>query len=251
MRVISLLLLTLLLGCADMRKERQVVTVSEPLYAFSLTEPFKYKAEAISFNTQGASFGTQDSPSYIQLDSLTLVRGDFNISFWLRSTSEQGDFTQTFIRAHLSNNGASNLNLGLGGFRITGNLNSNTFSAKNFAHGNAASREYYDLPRLEVGKYYFVSVNKSGGKIDIYVNAELYQDFDFDSDTDLVFDSILLGVLNTSGDYINQFSGNIRNLQVFGNILSADEIYSVSVKTYPEIKPFNDAFELSKFKLEN
>ena len=251
MRGLSIILLALVVGCTGIRKQRQVVAVEAPLYAFDLTSEVAGLQQSVSFNTEGASFGMENTPSYLILDSLPTVQRDFNLSFWFRSTSEKGDYTQTYLRAYNSEDRRVNINLGIGGFRLTGNLNSNTFSAKNFAQGNAASRQYYDLPRLEVGKFYFVSVNKAGGTIEIYVNAERYQDFDFSSDTNLQFDRILLGALNTSGDYVNQFTGNIRNLQVFAKTLSADEIYSLSVKTYPEIKTFNDAFELSKFNLDN
>lgn len=243
---------TLILGaCSHEKRMRQLVEVPESLYSYTLTEKVELRSQAVNFDHRGATFDSLAEPSWLRIESLKGLKRQMNISFWFRLTSDVGGRTQTVLRAVDTQRPYKHLSIGFSGFRIGGSLNSHNFSAKDNTLGNEPSRTYFDLPRLEMGRYYFFSMNKEGGKIAIYVNAELYQEFDFKEDFELDTNQLLLGVLNTSGDFVNQYVGNLRNLDLFDQILTEDQIYSLSVNSYPNIAPFNDAYELSKFKLEN
>ncbi|MBW2937247.1 LamG domain-containing protein [Aureisphaera sp. CAU 1614] len=226
------------------------MTVSEPMVQLKLTNPSQiHSFSHVLFSMEGAEFGNGHIPSYLVLDSIPDISKSFNLSFWFRVRGDNGKIPQVLFKAFNRNNPKEQLALWMSGFRVTGNLNSNRFSAKEFSKELPISRDFYDLPRLEVGKYYFLSVNKIDNTIQVFINAELYGEYKIIKDTNIVINSCIFGVLNTEGSYTNQLYGFLRNFEIYEQPLSQDEIYSVSVKHFKEIQPFNDAFELSKFKI--
>jgi hypothetical protein len=240
-------------SCSNLRKERQLVSVKEPIFNLNLTsDSNNLDFFNVSFSKEGASFkDLKKEASFIKIDSTPPIPENFNLSFWFRIKGEDGKVPQVLFKAVNKHNPSQQLVLWVGGFRVTGNLNSNRFSSKNYSKTTSISRDYYDLPRLEVGKYYFLSLNKFKNKIQIYINAELYAEFNPEKDSQIAINSFILGVLNTKGPYTNQFLGNLRNFEVYEQPLTEDEIYTISTKYFKEIQPFNDAFELSKFNLED
>ncbi len=253
MKAFKYLLLALLTtACSKLTKQREVVDIPEPATAMSLiNKPSTGIYANVEFSNNGMRLDTINGASYVYLDSIAPIKDNYNISFWFKLESKDGKTNQTFFNAVNTNNKSNFLTFGLAGFRVAGILNSNVFSAKDFSKDGAMSRTYFDLPRLEVGKYYFFSVNVAAQQVQVFINAELYQQYELTKDYSLQANALLLGVRRTTGDYKNQFLGTLRNLEIYNHQLSENQIYSVSVKNFDEIAPLNDAFELSKFILED
>ena len=248
-----LFLLLLCVSCLYKNTQRKVVSLPTPYYEIGLTNaPKTARIKNVIFSTQGAYFGESLSESsYLALDSVPEIRNNFNISFWFKTEGRNGEISQTLVKALNTINPKEELRIWVAGQRVTGSLNSNRLSSKDFSKESPSSRTYYDLPRLEVGKFYFLSINKIENHFEIYINAELYEEYTIEKDTQILINSITFGVLNIEGPYINQLCGNLIHFEVYEQPLSKDEIYSVSVKHFNEIEPFNDAFELSKFNLKD
>ncbi|MEZ4859406.1 MAG: LamG-like jellyroll fold domain-containing protein [Flavobacteriaceae bacterium] len=244
-------LLLLLFSCLSPRKEKKIVPVAAPIFELSLTtKPSHIEVMNVNFSKEGASFGKDPKKnSYLYVDSIPFIPDNFNMSCWFRVEGEEGKIAQALFKAIDTAHAHKQFGTWIAGFRITGSLNSNFLSAKNFSKSETRSREYYDLPLLELGKYYFLSINKKEKQIAFYINAELYKEYTLPNDTEIGINSLIFGALNFEGPYVNQFYGRIRNFEIYRQPLSPDEIYSVSVKHFNEIQPFNDAFELSKFNI--
>ena len=135
----------------------------------------------------------------------------------------------------------------IAGKRVTAVLNSNHLWANQYDYTKGTSKTYYDSYLLELGKYYFISINYTTQKVQIYINAELYQQFEDLEAVTIQFDKIYLGIEPYENNYRNPFIGHIRNITLFDQVLSEDEIYSLSVETHEAISEFNKTFELKKF----
>ena len=247
------LLALLFISCVFHKREKKIVSLPNPSYEVSLTQaPKNNKIKNVTFSNEGALFGMpKGESSYIQIDSIPEVSNNFNISCWFKVVGENGKISQTLFKILNKEDKQKQLRFCVAGQRLTGSLNSNKFYTKDFSKDAPSSRTYYDLPRLEIGRYYFLSINKIENKVQVYINAELYEEYLVDKDYIFITNSLTFGVLNKTGPYTNQFYGSIRNFELYEQPLNEDEIYSVSVKHFNEIEPFNDAFELSKFNLED
>lgn len=240
-------------SCIFQKKERALVSLPAPALEIAFTNPSGvFRSFNCTFSKKGATFeSTNNLASFIELDAIPKVSGDFNLSLWFKVEGENGKISQTLFKAFNSEKPQEQIRFWVAGNRVTGSLNSNKFYTEDFLKGSSASRTYYDLPRLELGKYYFLSINKRNNQIQVYINAELYAEYNVQKDYTILINSITFGVLNSREPYINQFFGTIRNFEIYEQPLNEDEIYSVSVKHFQEIEPYNDAFELSKFKLQD
>lgn len=248
-----LFFLLLCVSCLPKKTQRKVVSLPLPYYEIGLINtPQKATIENVTFSKQGAYFGDSlIESSYLTIDSIPEISNNFNISLWFKIEGRNGKISQTLFRALNRINPKEELRIWVAGQRVTGSLNSNRLSSKDFSKDSPSSRTYYDLPRLEVGKFYFLSINKIKNNLEIYIDAELYEEYTLEKETQILINSLTFGVLNNEGPYINQLCGNLILFEVYEQPLSEDEIYSVSVKHFKEIEPFNNAFELSKFNLKD
>lgn len=249
MRSILLCLLTIFffLACKE-KKMRKVVDIPERVHEFKLSEPAGKVVGDVEFSAKGAEFTDNESLSHLLFDSLKLNKTvNKNISMWLKFDGQDARVPQMIFSIKDTTNSLKRFNMWIAGRRVTAVLNSNHLWAKEYDYSKGRSKTYYDSYLLEPGMYYFLSVNYTPQKIQVYINAELYQEFENLESGDIQFHKIYLGKELTENEFRNPFMGHIRNLSFFDQTLSEDEIYSLSVETYDAISEFNKTFELKKF----
>jgi hypothetical protein len=242
--------LTFLLYSCGEPPQRQVIEVIDKFYENSLTKPGELQSENVFFSEKGACITGDLSPSFVLIDTLKINHStERNLSFWFKFDGEDAAVPQMLFSIRDTINPQNRFNVWIAGRRITAVLNSNHLWANNYDYRNGRSKVYYDSFRLERGKYYYLSINYTPRKIEIYVNAELYQQFEQIENGLMSFQQLYLGIEVTNEGFKHPFAGHIKNLTLFDRLLTVDEIYSLSVASYQGIEKFNKEFELSKFNL--
>lgn len=248
-----LIFLFLNYSCNNKINENLLVDVKDKAFSFSMTKKDNSKSNNINFSEKGAFFNNNKAPSYVLLDSLNINKSNnYNFSFWFQYTGEDASNEQMIFSVIDTLNKRKNINFWIAGKRITGKINTNNLWAKDYNYEKGESHSYYDLFQLELGKFYFLSINIFEDKAEVYINSELYASYEGLKETSINFHQIYFGVLNhTTEGFKYQFQGYLRNVTIFNKSLNQKEIETLSQETYQEIFPYNDAFELRKFKFEN
>ncbi|WP_339609670.1 LamG-like jellyroll fold domain-containing protein [uncultured Planktosalinus sp.] len=230
---------------------RKVVDVSNRALEYELINPSGNFEGDVQFSEKGAEFNVNDGSGYILLDSLNLNQSaSKNISMWLKFEGEDARIPQMIFSIKDTTDSRKRFNMWIAGRRITAVLNGNHLWANEYDYSKGRSKTYYDSFILEPGKFYFLSVNYTPQKVQIYINAELYQQFDNINDGNISFHQIYLGTERYENEFRNPLIGNIRNLTLFNRTLNVNEIYSLSVESHEAISEFNKAFELKKFNFK-
>lgn len=232
--------------------QRETKVIPDAAYQASLEKKDKVINKNVLFSERGAYFSAEKSPSYIIIDSIkSRVADEFNISLWFNYNPDDAGMPKAILSVSDTTYLYNKLNLWIAGDRITGEHNSNYLWAKDYDFNNGMSKYYYDLFRLEGGKYYFLSVNLNDNVLDIYINAEIYSRHKFDKDFNINLHLLYLGIKQYKQEKLDgQFYGYIRDITIFDKALSQNEIYSLSVKSHQNVIHFNEEFELSKFDFE-
>lgn len=249
MRNVFIFFLIILVFCScGEKKMRKVVDVSNRVQEYDLIKPLGTVVGDVQFSEKGAEFNGNDFPLYILLDSLNLEESTpKNISMWLNFEGEDARIPQMIFSIKDTTDIRKRFNLWVAGRRVTAVLNGNPLWANEYDYSKGRSKAYYDSYLLERGKYYFLSVNYTPQKIQVYINAELYQQFEDIDGGHIDFHQIYLGAELFENEVRSPFIGYIRNLTLFNRKLNENEIYSLSVESYKAISEFNKAFEISKF----
>ncbi|GGD80098.1 hypothetical protein GCM10011312_00510 [Planktosalinus lacus] len=245
--LIFFLIILAFYSCGE-KKMRKVVDVSNRAQEYELIKPLGNVVGDVQFSEKGAEFIGNDVPAYIFLDSLSLEESTpKNISMWLKFEGEDARIPQMIFSIKDTTDIRKRFNMWIAGRRVTAVLNGNPLWANEYDYSKGRSKTYYDSYILEPGKFYFLSVNYTPQKVQIYINAELYQQFENINDGKINFHQIYLGTERYENEFRNPLIGNIRNLTLFNRTLNENEIYSLSVESYEDISEFNKAFELKKF----
>lgn len=227
---------------------RKVVDVPNRIHEYELINPTGNGVGNVQFSEKGAEFNGNDNLAYILLDSLSLEESaQNNISMWFKFEGEDARIPQMIFSIKDTTNIRKRFNMWIAGRRVTAVLNGNHLWANEYDYSKGRSKTYYDSYILEPGKFYFLSVNYTPKKVEIYINAELYQQFENINDGKINFHQIYLGTERYENEFRNPLIGNIRNLTLFNRTLNENEIYSLSVESHEAISEFNKAFELKKF----
>lgn len=242
--VIVFFSLALFLGCNNSQKK--IVDLPKYNRSYSLHHRSNFFCNNIQFEQKGAIFDTIDS--YLLLNNFKVKKNkDFNISFWFRTIGESNKSQMLFsLRDTIENK--NRFNLWIAGNRLTGKINSEHLWAENYNYLNPKSKAYYDSPKLENGKYYFLSLNVHNEGVEIYINSEIYQFFLISYDN-INFHNLYLGIEKNQEEFDYQFKGAISKFKFYLRKLSNDEIFSVYNKEKGFFKSINDEFELKKFNL--
>ena len=234
------------------KKEVLSLQIEEPIMKLSLTEKDFFTSSNVNFSKKGASFSYSRSPGYIKIDSLNVdAKNGFNLSCWFLLSGENAAKEQMLFSVYDKRTPTNSINFWIAGRRLTQRVNTNSLWAKEYDYSMGASGDYYDLFELELGKFYFLSVNIFDNKVEVFINSELYARYDNLTNASLNYDELYLGSAKSgNGNFQFQYDGYIRNLTIFNKRLNALEIKTLSKENYLEIFPYNDAFELSKFNLE-
>lgn len=245
------ILLLLLVSCKQAEK-RKAVSLPKAIYESSLDSDRELISTNVLFSERGAHFDNEWAKSYIKIDSIKFnSTKEVNISLWFNFSSEDPGIPKSIFSVSDTTQLHNKLNIWVAGDRITGEFNSNYLWAKEYDFKNGISKYFFDLFRLEGGKYYFLSINLINNVLEIYVNAELYSKHIFDNDFHINFHHIYLGVKQYRQErFDGEFIGYLKDISIFDKALSKDEIYSLSVKSYKNVHYFNEAYELSKFDFE-
>lgn len=246
--------LVLFISCKESNyNEDLTVDLKDKAYYTSLIKEQGLIKNNVEFSNKGANFLYSKTPSFILLDSLKINNEkEVNISFWFQFTGDDPKNEQMLISISDRSEPAKNINFWIAGRRLTGKINSNNLWAKEYDYKKGGSGLYYDLFQLELGKYYFLAINLERESVEIFINSELYASYEGLENTTINFDRIYLGIfqdINKSFKY--QFQGYLRNFTIFNKTLNIKEIKVLSQDAYQDIFPYNDAFELGKFKTDS
>ena len=183
----------------------------------------------ITFTKEGALF-TKAQPTYIKIpfSKLNLSQG-FNLSFSFITTDDDGRKPQSFIAFVDQYSSPSRIPFYVyyPGNRISGVNGKQAFWAEDYNPEKGSSRAYYDSFKLSKDKFYFVSVNLTETKLDIYVNTELYASFEGLTPHDYNVENISIGALVSNDNVTYPFAGNIHGLKIFNRPLEESEIVKV------------------------
>lgn len=233
-------------SCKD-RSIKKTVKVPAATRSFSFQKEGDFSFNEVVFNSEGAFFNDDENLAYIRInDFKKKVGNDFNLSFWVRNIGEPKD-SQVLINIKDTINSYKRFKLWLGGRRLTGIFNSDHFWAKDYDYKNSKSKAYYDSYQLDNGRFYFLSLNVSRTKIEIFIDSEPYQTFKFAHGNSINIHEILIGAEESNRGLINQFSGNISFFKIFTTNLTLSEIYSLNREKLDYFNKINDAHELKKF----
>jgi hypothetical protein len=99
--------------------------------------------------------------------------------------------------------------------------------AENYNSRQGYSRKYYDSFQLSPGTFYFLSINKKDSILQIYVNSELYSEYD-----NLIYskqkgEEIYLGAFPHDSEFKNPFEGSIKGLKIYSRALMENEIVNL------------------------
>ena len=226
---------------------KKIVKVPAATKSFSFQEEGGFSFNEVVFNSEGAFFSGNENIPHIRINSFKeRVGNDFNLSFWVRNIGEPKD-SQVLISIKDTIEGFKRFKLWLGGRRLTGIFNSDHFWAKDYDYKNNKSKAYYDSHQLDKGRFYFLSLNVSKTKVEIFIDSEPYQTFKFAHGNSINIHEILIGAEDSNKGLINQFSGNISFFKIFTTNLTLSEIYSLNREKLDYFNKINDAHELKKF----
>jgi hypothetical protein len=248
-----LLIIVLIFSCQNKKEVDYKVNLNNKVLSYDFTKDQGLRKNNINFSDKGVEFLYKGSPSYIRVDSLQLeFSKGVNISFWFQFTGDNPKKEQMLFSVKDSLNPSKSISFWIAGRRLTGKINTNNLWAKEYDYSQGASGNFYDLFPLELGKYYFLSININKQTTEIFINTERYALYNGLQSPELNFDEIYFGVLkNSENNFKYQYQGYIRNLSIFNKILNRKEIEVLSNETYADIFPYNDEFELSKFKKDS
>lgn len=229
-------------------RDKTIVKVPAHIKSFSFQSEAKFFYQDVEFGPEGAFFNNNTNPSFVKINGFKKnIGNEFNVSFWFRSNGDPKN-SKMLISVSDTLNKLKRFKFWLSGRRLTGIFNSNHLWAKGYDYKNEKSKAYYDSYKLDNGKFYFLSLNVSMNKIDIFINSERYQVFNFIKNNEINAHEFLIGVENNQNGYINQYFGTISFLKIFPRNLTVNEIYSANKEKLNYFKVINDAHELKKFK---
>lgn len=186
----------------------------------------------IEFTADGALFkGDTLTPSFITLPFTKLnLSNPFNISFSYETFLEDGSKPQTFFAFASRYSSPSKLiplYIYSAGKRLTGVYGGKKLWAENYDNTLGESKKYYDSYQLSNNEIFFVSLNFTGLKIDIYVNSELYATFPNLEPHLLEYSKVVIGALPTVEGYTTLFNGRIHGVKIFNKALTEKEIVEI------------------------
>lgn len=186
----------------------------------------------VVFDKNGVTFETTESnSSFLEVKGLNLdLSTPFNVSFSYKTFSDDGSKPQAFLSFQDKFSSPSSIPFLIytASNRVTAVYDKQVLWAENYQEGNGPSREFYDSYVLDKDVFYFVSVNFTGTKLDIFVNSELYASFTDITPHKRLFSKLLLGgvVLNETNHFI-PFDGTIHGVKLFNDSLTEKEIVSL------------------------
>lgn len=230
------------LSCKNPKKEKEVepqlsqkeekrdlneFLVFENLLMKDDIENAEYKN--ITFTKEGALF-TKVQPTYIKIpfSDLNLSQG-FNLSFSFTTTDDDGRKPQSLIAFVDQYSSPSRIPFYVyyPGNRISGVNGKQALWAEDYNPANGYSRSYYDSFKLSKDRFYFISVNVTETKVNIFVNTELYASFEGLTPHDYKVENISIGALVSNENVTYPFAGNIHGLKIFNRPLEETEIVKV------------------------
>jgi hypothetical protein len=244
-KLFFLILLILVTSCKKVEKSESLSTSEKEEEIIDLNELLVFEDlllkentsssniySNISFETNGILIGNETSKvSYVKIPFSELnLKDGFNISFSYETKSDIGSVPQALISLTDKYSSPSRVPfyLYLAAKRITGVYGKQILWAENYDKSKGESKSFFDSYPLESNTFYFVSVNFTGSKIAIYVNSELYVEFDNIIPHDLNFDHILIGsTMEGENKMVHQFNGIINNLKIYGVALNDKQIVQV------------------------
>ena len=187
------------------------------------------KYNNIVFSDNGAKF-KRDEESYIHIPKIDIdLNKEFNISFWFKFNDEFGPKPPALFvyKNKYSSPSNSPFYVFLPAKRVSGVIGDQMLFAENYNSRQGYSRKYYDSFQLSPGTFYFLSINKKDSILQIYVNSELYSEYD-----NLIYskqkgEEIYLGAFPHDSEFKNPFEGSIKGLKIYSRALMENEIVNL------------------------
>ena len=151
---------------------------------------------------------------------------EFNISFWFKFNDDFGPKPPALFvyKNKYSSPSNSPFYIFLPAKRVSGVIGNQMLFAENYNSQQGYSRKYYDSFQLSPSTIYFLSINKKDSKLQIYVNSELYSEYDNLIYSNQKGEEIYLGVFPHDSEFKNPFEGSIKGLKIYSRALIENEI---------------------------
>ncbi|MBO6605394.1 sialidase domain-containing protein [Psychroserpens sp.] len=209
----------------------------------------------IQFTYEGAEFDNTKG-SYIQTSSKDLnINDGIGINTVFNFSERDGAKAQTLFSMVDANSatGTAAFTFYISNRRITGVAQGKFLWGNDYTYNKGMSDVFFDSPQLEIDKYYSLSINITSEKIELFVNNELYQEFNNLSIQKLKGDHIVLGAFKKPQDPAGSkiLKGKIRNLEIYNRSLTLDEIDDYYLINQGEMNEQNDALALEQMEKSN
>jgi len=194
----------------------------------SLTKEDIKKASYVNvkFSEDGAKFDA-NSNSYIKIPEVDLdLSNNFNVSFRFKFISEDGTKPQALFlyKGTYSSPSKAPLFIYLPAKKLSGVYGDQILWAEEYNMKKGYSRAFYDSFVLSPKTFYSVSINFEDNKIKIFVESELYAEYENLISHSIQGNEMYLGAFPSGEGFKNQFDGTLKNLKVYSRALSEKEI---------------------------
>lgn len=117
--------------------------------------------------------------------------------------------------------------------KLSGAFGNQRLWAENYDMKQGYSKLYYDSVQLMPDTPYFASINFADGKLQFYVESELYAEFENISTHDMIGDHLYLGGMLLNNEFKYPLDGgSMKSLKLYSRSLTEKEIiqlYNVEV----------------------
>ena len=267
MKVLRLALLTVVIGILSCKEEPKQSTtpqnrIEDPqqlpdlelskiidLPLVSKNSELNY--QNIEFTYNGSKFD-QTRQSYIEFDHPNFrIENGLSINMVISLSGSDGKKPQAFLSYTGGDNSKANkFSYYFAGQRITGIVGDYELAGKNYKNKEGTSPKYFSSPRLELNKFYCLSILTEKDKTMFYINGELYSEFEDLQLSDFMGEKVILGAFrkNSNAALTRFFSGTIRNIEIYNRSMTLDEIQEFYLINESEINAQNDIIDDERMK---
>ena len=186
--------------------------------------------ENVLFDAYGATFlGNEQAPSFIKIPFSSLnLQKPFNISFDFEVFEDDNNTPKALVALidKFSSPSRAPLIIYFPWKRVSGAFGRQLLWAEKYNLKRGYSSRFFDSFQLSPNTTYNLSMNYAQGRMEFYIDNELYMIFDGIKQHDLTHEHILLGALPQKEGYKYFLNGRIANLKIFNTALTEAEIHS-------------------------
>lgn len=234
---IIFLISTITIACKE-NKSTTIKDELDPIQSNSKSNGLVFENNLTQENIQGADYNNvvlSDQGAKFSSDELSFIRipannidlnSEFNISFWFKFDGDFGPKPPALfvLKNQYSSPSNAPLYIFLPARKVSAVFGKQKLFATNYDPDQGYSREYYDSFQLSPGVFYFLSVSYSNSKLQIFVNSELYAEYQNLISPETKGEEIYLGAFPFDNQYKSPLDGNLKGLKIHSKALSQKEL---------------------------